>query len=401
MGRARQNVVFEAGMALGLAPKSTVLVELGSVAGFSDIAGRYAVRLDGSPSQRKALLDRLGTIGCDVDLSGSHWMQVGDFGSAVATPRTYRLEREGDGLSSPKASSPASLMVSSTVTQWRPSGVSGPHPTDLVVASVMQVPAGPGISQGDHGQLATRVRGEQRKDLLARLLAKSPLTHWLERTAPSFHVAPSLPAWETTGYNTGEWSELALEPAGPEGLPPPVAAHCRVSTGWIVHGEERQPGLVLFTELQFRLLELDSVRRPSTIRHAVTPPPAPAALSLDEIFDALTAVIQSADTAAAMYAQLTGTTATTGQGAIWLTALGGAVDRVLDVTEFRLIPGSLAIGEQSIQMTLPFDATSGRLADEPGARRAAVELLGELLEKLGRRGTAERLAMLESSFAAG
>jgi predicted nucleotide-binding protein len=77
--QARPNVLFEAGMALGRDASRTVLVEVGEVRPFSDVAGRHAVRLSNSVLSRQALAQRLRTAGCDVDLTGTDWHTVGDF----------------------------------------------------------------------------------------------------------------------------------------------------------------------------------------------------------------------------------------------------------------------------------------------------------------------------------
>src|SRR5690606_31603713 len=79
--QARPNVLFEAGMALGRHPDRTIIVEMGSVRPFSDIAGRHLVRLDGSPQSRKALAQRLQTSGAAVDMTGSDWLTAGDLSS--------------------------------------------------------------------------------------------------------------------------------------------------------------------------------------------------------------------------------------------------------------------------------------------------------------------------------
>lgn len=92
--QARPNVLFEAGMALGRDARRTVLVEIGSVRPFSDIAGRHAVRLSNALDSRQALAQRLQTAGCDVVLSGTDWHQVGDFTApnpANGLPRGRRL----------------------------------------------------------------------------------------------------------------------------------------------------------------------------------------------------------------------------------------------------------------------------------------------------------------------
>ncbi|WP_408065783.1 TIR domain-containing protein [Zhihengliuella flava] len=69
--QARPNVLFEAGMPLGRDTKRTMLVEVGQVRPFSDVAGRHSSRLGNSAASRQALATRLSTAGCDVDLTGT------------------------------------------------------------------------------------------------------------------------------------------------------------------------------------------------------------------------------------------------------------------------------------------------------------------------------------------
>ena len=78
-GPARANVLFEAGMAFGKNANSTILVQLGTVRPFSDIAGRHVVHLDNTRERRHELAVRLSNAGCDVDLYGSDWLSAGDF----------------------------------------------------------------------------------------------------------------------------------------------------------------------------------------------------------------------------------------------------------------------------------------------------------------------------------
>lgn len=78
-GQARANVLFEAGMAFGSHPDSTVIVQLGEVRPFSDVGGRHVVHLDGSAESRNELVAKLRNAGCGVDVSGSSWLSMGNF----------------------------------------------------------------------------------------------------------------------------------------------------------------------------------------------------------------------------------------------------------------------------------------------------------------------------------
>ena len=80
--QARPNVLFEAGMALAIHPKSTILVELGQLRPFSDVAGRHLLRMDDGAQARRSLMTRLAIAGCPVDADG-RWQDAGDFAAAL------------------------------------------------------------------------------------------------------------------------------------------------------------------------------------------------------------------------------------------------------------------------------------------------------------------------------
>ena len=82
-GQARPNVLFEAGMAMARSQERTVLVELGHLRPFTDVAGIHVVRMDGSSKQRQELAKRLETAGCPVNLEGTDWHTAGDFKAAI------------------------------------------------------------------------------------------------------------------------------------------------------------------------------------------------------------------------------------------------------------------------------------------------------------------------------
>lgn len=82
--QARPNVLFEAGMAIAHDESRTVLVELGTLRPFSDIAGRFTVRLDDSTPRRQELVQRLEAAGCAVNTTGTDWHTAGAFDAALA-----------------------------------------------------------------------------------------------------------------------------------------------------------------------------------------------------------------------------------------------------------------------------------------------------------------------------
>jgi predicted nucleotide-binding protein len=77
-GQARPNVLFEAGLALGAHPEKTVIVQVGKVRPFSDIAGKHLVRLS-EDRGRNDLANRLKRLGCPVEMTGDDWMKAGYF----------------------------------------------------------------------------------------------------------------------------------------------------------------------------------------------------------------------------------------------------------------------------------------------------------------------------------
>ena len=81
--QARPNVLFEAGMAMGRHPERTILVELGQLRPFSNIAGRHVIKLNNSITRRKDFALRLQLAGCPVDITGVDWHTVGDFNVAL------------------------------------------------------------------------------------------------------------------------------------------------------------------------------------------------------------------------------------------------------------------------------------------------------------------------------
>jgi predicted nucleotide-binding protein len=79
VGQPRPNVLFEAGMAFGLHPNNTVLVQVGKIRPISDLTGRHINHLNDSVASRQQLIVKLKSAGCPVDDTGSDWHIDGDF----------------------------------------------------------------------------------------------------------------------------------------------------------------------------------------------------------------------------------------------------------------------------------------------------------------------------------
>jgi predicted nucleotide-binding protein len=85
--QARPNVIFEAGLALGLDEARTILVRVGKdVRLFSDVGGIHYVNLNNGHESRNLLRGKLKAAGCDLDMTtGNHLDtdQAGDFESCL------------------------------------------------------------------------------------------------------------------------------------------------------------------------------------------------------------------------------------------------------------------------------------------------------------------------------
>jgi predicted nucleotide-binding protein len=90
--QARPNVLFEAGMAFGRNPERTIIVQIGELRPFSDIAGIHILKLNNSASKRKEFVDRLKCAGCTVDTSGTDWFRTGNFENVQNTPEKELID---------------------------------------------------------------------------------------------------------------------------------------------------------------------------------------------------------------------------------------------------------------------------------------------------------------------
>lgn len=84
--QARANVLLEAGMALAIDQRRTILVTLGRSTLPSDLSGRAFIRLTNGPEARTRLRNALETVGCRLGRVTSDWLNPalsGDFETAT------------------------------------------------------------------------------------------------------------------------------------------------------------------------------------------------------------------------------------------------------------------------------------------------------------------------------
>ena len=86
-GQPRPNVLYEAGIADAYGRNRTVIVEIGPVKSFSDIYGRSVVRYNGSPQQRKVLVERLRRACLEPNTTGTAWLTEGDVKPSIKKAR--------------------------------------------------------------------------------------------------------------------------------------------------------------------------------------------------------------------------------------------------------------------------------------------------------------------------
>jgi predicted nucleotide-binding protein len=93
--QARPNVLFEAGMAVAWEPDRTIIVEVGNLRPFTDIAGIHVIRLNNSADRRLDLADALETAGCQVNKTDRDWLTAGNF--EIAEPPPTKSQEEATG----------------------------------------------------------------------------------------------------------------------------------------------------------------------------------------------------------------------------------------------------------------------------------------------------------------
>jgi hypothetical protein len=125
-GQARLNVVFEAGLAMGIKPGKVVFVEVGQIRGMSDTQGLHVLRLTDGVERRRDLAKRLKAAGLYADTDNEVWKEAGSF--------------------SPPALVAADLLASPPAGP-EPARISGPDAETRVLRHIAAEFAKPGVTR--------------------------------------------------------------------------------------------------------------------------------------------------------------------------------------------------------------------------------------------------------------
>ncbi len=183
-GQPRQNVTLEAGMAIGIDPARTILVQLGAIRGASDFDGLNRVNLGNDAESRRALVRRLKTAGCAVSDDGADWLSPaggGDFDASVVVADADTAPALDDVMAIPTTDMRGGQRAELNVRCFR-------LPDDAAVVCAVTHPGGetletqaPGQSVGNDQTLHTAVYPESFPN--APVMAGHHTVNWVALSA--------------------------------------------------------------------------------------------------------------------------------------------------------------------------------------------------------------------------
>lgn len=198
---------------------------------------------------------------------------------------------------------------------------------------------------------------EQQEELLVAALESSEITRWLHEQGGIWRWSDR-PRWLATAFGGDSLTECVFEPSFP-GEGTPFSARCVLQLANCAPADRSDPDPVvqLVLDLSFNILELDHERRTSSVRHSTTPTPAPGALSLAELADALRVSLKLPEVAKVVCARLPVSPAKSGEVGTWVALRGVAIDRVVDLARLERRRGGTEVAEWSGRSRYPLPAS--------------------------------------------
>ena len=153
---------------------------------------------------------------------------------------------------------------------------------EITLRCTIALPAIPLSMYG--GSVATSSAVRVRETFLLDAAESSAITGWLTSLRNTWHWNDDT-RWEVFGSGQPDLTQLVFRPRwSSPGSRLPFAARLAVLTGWRTRSEgEPLLAIQVSLDLMLNLIELDADRQRDSIRHATTPAPAPAALTLEEV----------------------------------------------------------------------------------------------------------------------
>lgn len=301
----------------------------------------------------------------------------------------HRIERSLSALRELRARGPADVEPEAlAIDQLRPMGWASGAGAEIVIRVAVALPSV--VSVPSNASETVSLPIEQHEQRLLSVLDSSSITQWLRSKKDVWHWTDA--QWATTGLGGRSFTECVFIPSYPQGAIP-FSARCVVQTGVCSTAAEKesQPAIQLAFDLSFNVLELDGDRRSSRTRHATTPPPAPGALTLDELADALHASLGLTEVAIAIGPSLVGPHCETGEVGMWLSLRSVSVERVVDLSGIERLYGAAEPTEWSSRARFPFTAS---LWGVPPERALVAAFLQRVLETSGYRNVRQTIDAL-------
>lgn len=257
---------------------------------------------------------------------------------------------------------------------------SGSRP-ELLLRAVAALEEGP---QSASDSTSTRLTAFEPR--IAAALNGNPLTKWLAAEAAQCG-AEGVPGWEVQGTSGSIYTQLRFTPAYASERSP-LSAQASVNTGIGSGGSSGGVRLALVLDLGLNLLELDGQRRPSEVRHEATPPPAPAAVTLNEVASYLAELLRGAVGALPTIADVLSIGGSEVLAGLWVSTSGVDLDRVVKLDQLTRLPSSTSVAERG--RVTPWPIAGAAWHDDP-CRTWAIATLADLLQAAGYRDFHEAL----------
>jgi hypothetical protein len=254
------------------------------------------------------------------------------------------------------------------------------------------------VSLHDNGTAVSLLRGEAREDALLRLLKNSLLDDLIREQQASWRWE-TLGGWEIVGSGNVELTTVRYDVGWPYATArPPFGAFVTVLTGWTDGAEgTKSPGVLMALDMTFNVIELTASRGRSDIAYRTTPPPAPGALTLNEVASLTTRLVQAGELVRDVAAELlpTGANGSSGAVGLWLAVNGVELQRVVDLSELPRLRESTSLG--SCVHTASWPLASVQSDAGSAASHFVAAFYEDLLERSGYRGLRDRIEAIKES----